>query len=89
MPGVISFISAQEFRDYELTRPKLYFADYSHMSFAAADLIMADLMAYPNLRYGRVLNSNTLSGILAEWDDQLSAWERLNPDFVQGFNAEF
>jgi len=34
-----------------------------------------------------VLNPNTLPRIIAEWDDQLSAWEQLNPDFVQGFKA--
>jgi hypothetical protein len=89
MPQVISFLTAPEFRDYELTRPKLYYTDYSHMSFAATDLIIDDLMAYPNLRYGRVLNSNTLPEIIAEWDNQLSAWTKLNADFVRGNNTEF
>jgi len=87
LPRVISFLTTEQFRDYELTRPKLYYSDYSHVSFAAADLMIEDLMAYPNQRYGHVLNPNTLPRIIAEWDDQLSAWEQLNPDFVQGFKA--
>lgn len=82
MPQVISFLTTPEFRDYELTRPKLYYSDYSHVSFAAGELMISDLMAYPNLRYGRVLNSTTLPEIIAEWDDQLSAWAKLNSDFV-------
>jgi hypothetical protein len=89
MPGVISFVTAQEFRDYELDQPKPYHADYSHVSFAAAGLMISDLMDYPMLRYGRVLDRGTLPGILAEWDDQLAAWADLNPDFVEGFEAEF
>jgi hypothetical protein len=72
--NVISFLTAAEFRDYELDRKKPYYSDSAHISFAAAKLIVNDLVSYPHMQYGRLLDQASLPSILAEWDDQFANW---------------
>jgi hypothetical protein len=87
-PNVTSFLTAAEFRERELDRAKPYYSDSSHVTFAAAKLMTADLMASPKLmRHGRVLDRASLPAILAQWEDQLAAWADVNPQFVQQYRA--
>ena len=88
-PKVLSFLSAPEFREGELDKPKAYYMDSSHFSVPAAKLIMGDLMSYPRFRHARLLDSKSVHSILVEWQDQLADWAGLNPGYVDTVHKTF
>ena len=86
---VISFVTADIFKERELDRPKPYYTDTSHFSVPAATIIMNDLAAYPALKHGRIVNQETAEAAFQEWQEQLRRWIEFNPDFADFVRVTF
>jgi hypothetical protein len=86
-PNVISFLTTQEFVDGKLDSPKRYHADTSHPSMHAGQLMMEDLASYPRLRHSRILDRASLADLISEWQEQIGAWEALNPEYIASVRA--
>jgi hypothetical protein len=83
---VNSFLTANEFRERELSRYKKYWGDPSHISRAAAEKILLDLTRRGGPELAVTLTPNTLPSVLTKLEDDLAHWAAFNPTFVAEFH---
>jgi hypothetical protein len=71
------------FQERELDNRHFYWSEGSHLSFDAAKMILSDLTAFPNLRYGKTLDNKSTPFILDDWKAQLGEWAAVNPKYIK------